>query len=188
MAERMLVAMVGPPGCGKSTAADHLVEALGFSYVSASEVLRIIAFGSGVDATQFEPLHSFAGEFRERQGRGALTEIALRILETRRWKSAVIDGIRSADALSVIRQFCAKNEWQFVSIGLLIDERTALERLEGRARERDPRIQEEIKKYFSEQNSIARLAIESCDKVISNNCDVGDFLDQLTQEIAASRM
>jgi adenylate kinase family enzyme len=181
--QRFLVAIVGSPGSGKTTVAEHLV-ANGYAFYAVSDTRRTAALVQNVDPDDFAAMRKFTEEFYSERGRGIFVDYALRNIAARRVTPVVLEGLRNAESVTVVKNACAVHEWRSLCIGLKVDAELAFERVITRARKRDAKSPETVREYVTSAGGKADVALEFCDVVIPNNETIAALLAGVDGAIA----
>lgn len=170
-----LVALIGGPGSGKTTVAEYLSEK-GYAIYSISDIRRVAALVSSVEPNDFEAMSLFTDEFYAERGRGIFAEYALRNIASRRPPRVVLEGLRYPESIEVTRDFCKKEGWRLLCIGLRVPPELAATRIATRDRPRDPQSPDRIHSYAVTAGRKSDAAFEYCDAVVPNDRSIEDLL------------
>ena len=130
------------PGAGKSTIADGL-ESKGYQVINLGNQVRKEAQRRNLGLTR-DVLGKLMLELRERDGPGAVAELAGPQIESSTARVILIDGIRSNDEVQVLRKF---GTVKLLAVHASID--TRFDFLQKRGRQDDPRTKE----HFDERDN-----------------------------------
>jgi len=175
---RFVIALVGSPGSGKTTAAEYLVTK-GFTLFSISEVRRTVGLAFDIDANDFDAMQKFTDDFYAKRGRGVFAEFALRNIASRKVGRIVLEGLRYSESVDVTRMFCSTRGWGFLCVGLEVESDLAAKRIATRARPRDPQTPAAINKYATVAGRNASEALEKCDVIIANDGTIDQLLEKI---------
>ena len=183
---RSVVALVGSPGSGKTTVAERLTSD-GYLYYSISDVRRTVALAFNMNINDFDAMKQFTVEFYENRGKGVFTDFALQNMACHNWQKAVLEGLRSPEAVRVAREFCSAQGWSLICVGLRVEPELATSRIVARGRRRDPHSVQAVSDYATAASAAADAALALCDKVIINDSTKEILLEQVAQYIASSK-
>jgi RecA/RadA recombinase len=174
---KYLVALVGGPGSGKTTVADHLVLA-GFTFFSISEVRRVAGLCHDIDINNFDSMKAFSDGFYAKKGRGIFTDYALRNIAARNTARVVLEGLRYPESVLVARHVCLERQWPLLVMGLRVSKELATVRIQSRARPRDPQSPTAIAEYANWAGRLSDNALDLCDVVIDNESTVSELREK----------
>jgi len=98
----LIIAITGMPGAGKSTVAEAL-EGAGFARIAMGDMIREETARRGLYLDD-KNMGTVMREMREKYGAGAVAELCLRSIESKRAEMIVIDGIRSVAEIEIFRK------------------------------------------------------------------------------------
>lgn len=97
---KLVISLVGRPGSGKSTAAQHLQQAYGFSVFTFSAVIREFAAANNITLRKRADYAATSAKIYKKYGRGYMVNRALQLDATR----ICIDDVRSPRFVDIIRK------------------------------------------------------------------------------------
>ena len=144
----MLIGITGFYCSGKDTAAEFLVDKMGFVHFSLSDVLRDELKRRGKEVTRANLLET-GFDLRKTRGFGVLAELAVeKCRKTPDCENFVITSIRHPDE---IRRLSAESD--FFLLNLTAPAEIRFERLKKRGRENDPRTFDEFTEFEKRESA-----------------------------------
>ncbi|PKN01075.1 MAG: hypothetical protein CVU77_06910 [Elusimicrobia bacterium HGW-Elusimicrobia-1] len=144
----MLIGITGFYCSGKDTAAEFLVDKMGFVHFSLSDVLRDELKRRGKEVTRTNLLET-GFDLRKTRGFGVLAELAVeKCRKTPDSENFVITSIRHPDE---IRRLSAESD--FFLLNLEAPAQIRFERLKKRGRENDPRTFDEFTEFEKRESA-----------------------------------
>ncbi|MFW9823813.1 MAG: AAA family ATPase [Candidatus Thorarchaeota archaeon] len=169
-----ILAIVGLPGSGKSTAIEA-IEDLG-TIVTMGDIVRDEAKKRNIEPSG-KNLGKIAKELRKLEGPDVIAKKCVEKISDKKDEIIFIDGIRSLAEVAVFR-----NIWEFPIIAIIVDEKKRLKRLLKRARSDDPKKLEEIKERDDRELQFGLdKVIKDADFKLKNNSTINDLKKQVRE-------
>ena len=121
----LIIGITGAFGSGKSTASDLLVSK-GFTKIILSLFLEEEANRRGIKKVTRKTLQDIGNEWRKKYGADILAKKALAFSKEKKFKKAVVDGIRNPKEIETFRK-----NGNFKLIAVVANRRTRFNRLRG---------------------------------------------------------
>ncbi|MHA2037303.1 MAG: AAA family ATPase [Promethearchaeota archaeon] len=170
-----ILALVGLPGSGKSTAIDAIRD-LGV-VITMGDIVRDEAKKRNIDPTGTN-LGKIAQQLRKNEGSGIIAKICVDLISKKKEKVIFIDGIRSLAEVNIFRKY-----WEFPIIAIIVDEKIRFRRLFKRSRSDDPKNLETLKERDVRELGFGLdKVLKEADYKINNNSTVDD-LKKKTREV-----
>ncbi|MFN3383548.1 MAG: AAA family ATPase [Archaeoglobaceae archaeon] len=169
----MIIAFVGYPLAGKSTAAEVAKE-LGIPVVTMGDVIRELAIKQGIEPNA-ENLGKLADELRKKEGMDAIAKRCIPMIRAH-YPVVLVDGIRGiAEVLALKKTF---GNLVLIAIDAPIEVR--FQRARTRKRSDDVATMEELKERDRREESWGlKKAIEIADFTIENTGDQESFREKI---------
>jgi dephospho-CoA kinase len=142
MLNKLLVCLTGMPGAGKSTIAEGL-KSKGYEIINLGNAVRNEAKKRNLEASR-ENLGKLMLELREKNGPGAIAELAKSEIESSSSNVLLIDGVRSNDEIQVLKKF-----GNVKLLAIHASTHTRFSFLQKRGRSDDP----QTKEHFDERDN-----------------------------------
>jgi len=137
---RIIIAVTGMPGSGKSLVAREIADWLGFNVYKMGDVVRREVVRRGLPLT-VENVERVATELREMYGRGAVARLLLDTILEDPGPGVVVDGMRSMEEARILEE-----AGRVVIVAVHASRRTRLSRLlAARRREDDVSSEEDLR-------------------------------------------
>ena len=174
----MIIAISGPTGSGKDTAANFIEKEFGFQHISGGNILRDM-----LEKIGFEPKKEAVGDLgnllRKNYGNDAIFKL---VLEKAKTGSIVNSGFRSPAEGALI-----KNAGGFIIyIDAFESERHARVLKRSRDNENADEVQAIEKKETYSENKLNESLVDvrdMADVIISNDGSISDFCEKIRREV-----
>lgn len=163
--DKLVIAITGMPGAGKTLAAEYIRELIGGYIISMGDVIREIVRSSGGELTS-SSLGNTMIEIREKEGASAVAKRCVSKIKELPFNITIIDGVRSFDE---VEEF--KRHFKNVKlIAVLCPPKIRFERLKKRGREDDPKSIDAFRERDMRELSIGLgNAIALADHIVVND-------------------
>jgi dephospho-CoA kinase len=173
---RIVIGIVGPIASGKGFIADYLGQ-MGFTKYSLSERVREEAVRRGVTASR-ENLQDIGDDLRKKYGNAILVEKTLNLISDSDSQLVVIDGIRNAGELTILR-----DKMDAKIIGVNADPQVRFKRSKARGRSSDFNTWEDFDRAEKRDRGVGQKGfgqgVDRClkiaDYIIENNGTYKEF-------------
>ena len=178
--KKLIVCLTGMPGAGKSTIAQGL-KLKGYKVINLGDQVRKEAKKRNLELTR-DILGKLMLELREKNGPGAIAELAQPQIESFTANVILIDGIRSNDEIQVLRKF---GTVKLLAVHASTD--TRFNFLQKRGRKDDPQTKEHFEERDNRELNVGiSNSIALSDYAISNVNLTKDELIEISLKLIQS--
>lgn len=179
---KLIIAVTGMPGSGKSTVAKAISEHLGYPLMVMGDVVRGEVARRGLPLTS-ENVERVARELRDSLGEGAVAALMASDIKSMESEGVVIDGVRSPGELDVFRRL-----GRVCVVAVLAPPSVRIRRVSGRGRPGEARTLEdfESRDRYNLQFGVGEV-IALSDYYLVNIGDIGSLVREARRVAEAIR-